>query len=179
HRLGANGQIAFPDSKSFVRLSGHLDSSDNDYPVDVLVADPQGRLVPKTLRRFHDDYRSYGLTLSAGITGRKWADRLVATAFASGVTKDVQNDPTMKVPYGEVTFGKRSLGGNLRWLSTLNEQLNLEVIAGYSFVETRFEDLSSCRYSWTGDCLIDLSPIRGEIIQIPADRTVDDHAFFS
>ncbi len=45
-------------------------------------------------------------------------------------------------------------------------------------METRFEDLSSCRYSWTGDCLIDLSPIRGEMMQIPADRTVDDHALF-
>ncbi len=94
HRLGASGKIAFPDSKSFVRVSGHLDSSDNDYPVDVLVADPQGRLMPKTLRRFHDDYRSYGVTLSGGIIERKWADRLVATAFASGVSKEIQNDPS-------------------------------------------------------------------------------------
>lgn len=179
HRLASSGQLALPDSKSFVRLGGHLDSSDNDYPVDVLVADSQGQLVPQNLRRFHDAYRSYGLTLSGGITERKWADRLVATAFATGVSKEIQNDPTMNVPYGEVTFGKRSLGGNLRWIFTLNEKLNVEVIGGYSFVETRFQDLSSCRYSWTGDCLIDLSPIRGEVMQIPADRNIDDHAFFA
>lgn len=179
HRVTASAQKYDAASGAFGRVLGFFDTAENDYPVDVEQVDASGRLVPTTARRFHDGYTAGGGQLSVGLVDQSFADRIVATAFVTAFERDIQHDPAMQVPYGEVTFGKRSAGGHLRYAHALSTHLEIDATAGYGHVATSFVDVGSCRYDWRGGCLVDLAPIRGEINQIPVDRRVSDHTGYA
>ena len=178
-RVTASAQKHDASTGAFGRVMGFFDTAENNYPVDVEQVDPSGKLVPITARRFHDGYRAGGGQLSVGLVDQRFADRIVATAFVTAFERDIQHDPAMQVPYGEVTFGKRSAGGHLRYVHAPSTNLEIDATAGYSHVATSFFDVGSCRYDWRGGCLVDLAPIRGEINQIPVDRRVSDHTGYA
>lgn len=180
HRFtqAANGYL--PKPRLFGRASAFIDGSDNDYPITAEVDDNDGVPQQKVVRRFHDGYLAGGGRLTVGLLDRPWAQRLQLSGFASSFSRDIQNNPSMTVPYGEVTFAKTTVGANARYAHTFGERLRLDATLGYSFVQTRFRDVSGCRYDWRGDCVVDLSSrgIRGEINGFAIDRTIDDHTAF-
>jgi len=177
-RASLSAQSYLPRAKSYARLNAFLDSSDNDYPIDVEVVDARGRLSPATVRRFHDSYRSIGGSFTVGTLSQPWANHAAITGFVNAHERDIQSDPTMSVPYGEVTFKKSGGGAHLRHTKRVGSRAQFETILGYSFTRTQFTDVATCRYGWRGDCLIDTG-IAGEANQIPVDRTAQDHVAFA
>lgn len=171
HRATLSGRYYHKPTGLFARGSLFLDSADNDYPVDVNVFDELGRLSPATLRRFHDDYLGTGAQLAVGVVDRPWADRLVLQGFVSSFDQEVQNNATMEIPYGEVSFARQNFGGNLRYTKSWGRATRLDATAGYARFDARFTDLSNCRYDWYGRCYITL-PSQGEILGRPVDQQI-------
>jgi len=171
--LGA--QVYRPKSGLVGRVAGYVDTTENNYPVHVELTDSAGQLTPGVVNRFHDGYTAGGAQLSVGVVDKPYAKRLIGTAFIGSFDRDIQSNPSMSVPYGEVTFGKMTAGGNVRYVHSLSKDLKLNASLAYAYTGTRFVDVASCRYDWRGACFVDLAPIRGEIRQVPMNVTVNDH----
>jgi len=176
HRLALGGRAFFEKSRMFLRGSAFVDSARNDYPVDVETSDDQGQPKPATVRRFHDGYRGVGATLGAGLLDRPWADRLVVQAFVADYARDVQHNPGMTVPYGEVTYGRGARGAQLGYRKRFG-RLRLDALTGHAERSTRFRDLSRCRYDWYGRCFLEL-PLAGEVDSVPSDRRIGDSTWY-
>jgi len=178
HRVALAGRKYFDKSRSFSRVSAFFDSARNDYPIDVGVFDERGKLSPATVRRFHDGYRGAGVTLGAGLVDRAWADRLVLQAYAADYQREVQHNVGMTVPYGEVEYGRGTLGASASYAKGWPQVGRIEAVLGYSLRRTTFVDVSRCRYDWNGRCFL-LRPLAGELDSIPTDRVLNDHTLFA
>jgi vitamin B12 transporter len=177
HRAAVSGRKFFENSRTFARIAAFFDTARNDYPIDVEVFDERGKLTPATVRRFHDGYRGTGLTLGAGLIERPWADRLVLQAYAADYQRDVQHNVSMTVPYGEVEYGRGTLGASANYAKSFLDVGRVDTVVGYSFRRTTFLDVSHCRYDWNGNCFI-MRPLAGELDSIPVDRVLNDHSLF-
>ncbi|MDX2089135.1 MAG: TonB-dependent receptor [Kofleriaceae bacterium] len=141
---------------AFVKLTGFYDHTANDYPIDVRVPsrDPEtrGQEVPAELRRFHDGYTAAGASLELGTSRRKWADRLSVRGFAAGYERDLQSNPTMQTPYGEVVSDLRTVGGVGRYQHALGAGIDVDLALGGSRERSNFLDVGLCDYDWYGAC---------------------------
>jgi len=81
HRAAIVGKYQHQPSGFFATANGVFDRSRNDYLIDVEVADKSGRKSPRTVRRFHDVYQSYGGALTVGFLDKRWAKRLSLQIF--------------------------------------------------------------------------------------------------
>jgi vitamin B12 transporter len=178
HRLSLAGRRYFPELGAVVRGSAFFDSAANDYPVDVEVFDEDGSPRRESVRRFHDGYRGRGLSLGGGLLDRQWADRLFVQGFVTDYARQVQHNPAMTVPYGEVTYDRRVAGGIARYAKRLSNSARIDATLGYAFRRARLRDLSRCRYDWYGRCFVEL-PLRGEIDSLPTDQRVDEQTTFA
>jgi outer membrane receptor protein involved in Fe transport len=178
HRLAAAGRIYSSKLRAFARLSAFVDTSANDYPVDVEVFDESGQVSTDTVRRFHDGYRGVGATLAAGVVQRDWVDRLVAQAYVADYDRDVQHNTGMTVPYGEVTYARSALGGSVSYRKRLARVWRIDAQLGYAVRRSRFLDVSRCRYDWYGRCFVEL-PLAGEIDSLPLDQNVDERTGYA
>ncbi|MFY0566290.1 TonB-dependent siderophore myxochelin receptor MxcH [Archangium lansingense] len=178
HRLTASVRHFQAPIGLLVRANGFFDDARNDYPVDVEVADAQGRLGPARVHRFHDAYRAVGAGVEAGFVERPWARRLLLRVFGGGYDKELQHNVTMDVPYGDVTTGETSGGATLRFEQTYFERLSVDTVAGYTWRQTRFTDMGDCAYDWFGRCVQKL-PQPGEIESRAVERYVDQHTGFA
>jgi vitamin B12 transporter len=175
----ANAQ-AFDEASGWTgRLAVYMDSSQNNYPVSVEVTETNGELTPARVPLFHSAYQAGGGTATVGLVDHDWLKELLLSGFFTANQSEVQSDLTMTVPYGDVEFEKQGRGANLRARLRPVETVTVDFVGGTSRVTTNFLDVGSCRMGWRGDCLVDLTPIRGEVNQIPVDREVVDHAFFA
>jgi vitamin B12 transporter len=177
HRLSLGGRRYFARQKAFVRGSAFLDRSANDYPVDAQVFAEDGSVSTARVRRFHDGYRGAGVTLAAGVIDRPWANRLIIEGFGADYAREIQHNPAMTVPYGEVTYGRRAAGANVRFSKRLSEGARVDAVAGYAFRHAVLHDESRCRYDWYGRCFVEL-PLSGEMDAVPVDRRIDEHTGF-
>ena len=178
HRLTLSGSHLHEPAGLFVRASAFYDSTPNDYRVDVEVPDEQGRLVPRTLPRFHDAYRAGGGAVEAGFVDRPWARRLLLRAYANTTSKELQHGVTMDTPYGDVDTGSASAGTTLRFEQTHDVGLTTDAVAGYVFRRSRFTDVGACAYDWFGRCVQQL-PQPGEIESRAVERNVRQHTGFA
>ena len=177
HRLSLAGRVHSPKLRGFVRANAFADVTANDYAIDAEVFDDSGQVSTDRVRRFHDGYRAVGGTLGAGLVQQSWADRVIAQVYAADYARDVQHNTGMTVPYGEVTYGRRSLGGNVSYRKRFGRTWRFDAQLGYAERSSRFRDLSNCRYDWYGRCFIRL-PLAGELDSVPLDRHVDERGFF-
>lgn len=169
YRIAVGAQSRHEPSGVFVRGDGFHDYARNDYPVDVEVTDPEnGRLVPRTVRRFHDEYRATGGGIEAGVLGRPWAKRLSLRLFATDFDRDVQHNRTMTRVFGAVTEGQTRTGATLRYENTWDDTA-FEGLATYSRGALEFLDTSRCAYDWYGNCQTERAN-GGELDGRPYDR---------
>jgi outer membrane receptor protein involved in Fe transport len=168
----------YEDEKTglFVRGSGFVDRTDNDYSVRVKVPsedpDTRGQLMTATHDRFHDEYRATGGRVEFGVTDRSWTDRLLLRAFASTYDNELQSNRTMTRPYGEVEFGGETVGGALRYRHGVTARLSVDLTGGYTYRSTDFLDVATCIYNWAGECVRERQQ-RGEINPgTPRDETL-------
>ncbi|WP_233262208.1 TonB-dependent siderophore myxochelin receptor MxcH [Vitiosangium sp. GDMCC 1.1324] len=178
HRLTASARHLDEPSGLLLRAQAFLDDTRNDYPIDVEVADESGRLVPARVHRFHDAYRAWGGGFEAGFLDKPWARRLLLRVFANAYEKELQHNITMDVPYGAVTTGALSAGATLRYGLRLSRESSAELLAGYTFRHTRFDDLGTCAYDWFGRC-VRRRPQPGEIESRAVERRVDQGTGFA
>jgi len=177
HRMAVSGRAYSEKLRGFARASLFFDVAANDYPVDAQVFDDSGQVSSATVRRFHDGYRGAGVTLGAGLVQRAWADRLIAQAYVADYARDVQTNAGMTVPYGEVTYGRGALGGNVSYRKRFARIWRLDAQVGYAGRVSRLRDVSRCRYDWYGRCFVML-PLAGELDSVPVDRTVNERTLY-
>jgi vitamin B12 transporter len=172
--VGAVEHRAAP-SGFYTRATGFFDTTDNDYLVDVEVADASGRLTPARVRRFHDGYRAGGGVVELGFIDTPFASRLILRAFATTYDKELQNNLVMSVPYGEAEYGGATYGASLRYEHEMVDGVNLDAVGGYAFTSMDFLDVARLVYDWYGE------PIRerarpGEIDTRPYDQSIAQHS---
>jgi TonB family protein len=166
------------DASGFVAGgSAFLDTTRNDYDVDVEIPDARGQLHPATVRRFHDGYEAYGATLEAGVVDRPWAKRLLLRGFASTYDKELQNNMVMTVPYGEVAYGETVYGGTLRYEVALSPSVDLEVIANHAYRAIDYVDKATWVYNWRGE-RVRMRRVPGEVEGDATDQTLWQHSSF-
>lgn len=158
----------------YVGLAGFADHADNDYQSALPVPDADGRARVSQARRFHDAYDAHGLRLAAGIEGAALSDKLGVHAFVSDHRRELQHNLTAETVYGEPTFGKRSLGGDLHYEKALGP-VRLSARLLLARIRSDFEDLSHCRYNGLGVCVVERLQA-GETPAGPADSTLFEHA---
>ncbi|MFW6085749.1 MAG: TonB-dependent siderophore myxochelin receptor MxcH [Myxococcota bacterium] len=178
HRLTGAVQHVDEATGAFVRAGGFFDRSDNDYTVDVEVADGRGKLSPAEVRRFHDAYRAGGGHVEAGFTERPWADRLAVRVFGTDYRKELQNNLVMTVPYGEARFDEQTAGGAIRYEHAPTETLRVDLVAGYHYGRTRLLDVGECVYDWFGRCVNERAQA-GEIETKPRDQVQWQHTGYA
>jgi TonB family protein len=178
HRVTLSGRYRHEASGLTASGSAFFDRAANDYHVDVEIPDERGRLSPARVPRFHDGYRAYGGTVEAGVVDRRWAKRLLLSAFYGRTDKDIQHNVVMTVPYGEVTWGSSVIGSTARYEVNLSEQLSLELVGAYSKRTTDFRDRSRWVYNWRGERIRERR-VAGEIEAKPRDQLHWQHAAFA
>ncbi|AKT38202.1 TonB-dependent siderophore myxochelin receptor MxcH [Chondromyces crocatus] len=181
HRWTLAGRYHHAPTGLFAAASGFLDLARNDYTIDVEQPDDRGRFQPLQARRFHDAYAARGASVELGLVGRPWTRRLVARLFVTDHDKELQHNPTMTVPYGEVTHGGSSLGATLRYEHTFplaGAPLSVSALLGAARRTTHFTDLSPWVYDWLGHRV--RPRVRpGEMGNGPSERTLQDDSFLA
>ena len=144
------------DEKSgwFNRVSGFMDRADNNYPMNVEVADSRGRETSARVYRFHDGYRARGANLESGIVDKSWARRLLLRGFVTQYDKEIQHNLFMTFnPYGDITLSELSAGGTARYENTFGERFSASAVLGYSYGIMKYVDIGECVYDWFGQCI--------------------------
>lgn len=129
--------------------------SDNNYWVNVDAADLNtGAYFPnQRVRRFHDKYRNETVILNVGLTGKKYAEKLLFGFTAGENQADIQTGARMVS-----VFGKMYRKGNIL-MPTLKYQvkdfftkgLDFNLTANYNFGQEQNIDTLNRRYNWFGD----------------------------
>ncbi|HJL18805.1 MAG TPA: TonB-dependent siderophore myxochelin receptor MxcH [Sandaracinaceae bacterium LLY-WYZ-13_1] len=179
YRATLRGRWHDEGSGAYARVRAFLDHTDNDYLVDVEVPDERGRLMPATVRRFHDAYTAWGTSLEAGFVRRPWARRLSLRLFATEFDKELQHNVVMTVPYGDVVYGQAIVGGTLRYdqPELLGENTSVNVVTSLSRQQIDFRDTGEWVYDWFGERIRERR-VPGEIQSDPSDRSLWQWSFF-
>jgi vitamin B12 transporter len=177
HRVSLDGRYRHEPSGFIVGASGYVDLARNNYQVDVEVPDARGRPALATVSRFHDAYRAYGATLEAGIVDKPWAKRLLLRGLLSTYDKELQNNIVMSVPYGEVSYGETVIGATARYEVEPRDDVNVELVSGYSRRSIDYLDTSKWVYNWRGERVRE-RPVAGETDSRPHDQTIWEHTTF-
>lgn len=159
HRLSGSGRVYHPGTGFFTRAAAYLDSAENDYDVDVEVANSSGRREPRTVDLFNADYRAYGGMVEVGVARRPGARLASVRAFATTFDRGVPHDIAMTTPYHDVRYGQTDTGFVARYENDfLDERVSLELAAGYVAHRIDFRDQGTCRYNWLEQCVRELDP---------------------
>lgn len=178
YRFAASGRHLAERTGLFGKVEAFHDVADNDYSVDVQVADAQGRLAPARVHRRHDAYRASGGNVEVGLVNRPWARRLLARVFATDYSKELQHNVTMSVPYGEASYGGFTAGGSLRYEHDFGRGLSGSFVTGYVFDRADFRDRAGCVYDWYRRCVVERRT-PGEMGDRASDRSLWDHTGYA
>ncbi|MEM8940051.1 MAG: carboxypeptidase-like regulatory domain-containing protein [Bacteroidota bacterium] len=161
------GNINYGNEKTglFAVLGGFYDITDNNYKIDVAIANEEGQSQQNTVRRFHNGYRAYGVNFQLGIRNRSWAKILSIEGYYGDYKNQVQNslspglvdEPTLGIekavagrPFGEVLFTSFSSRLNLNYNVNLADQLEFDLKAGHNHNERVSIDTSRNLYKRLG-----------------------------
>ncbi|MEM0941535.1 MAG: TonB-dependent receptor [Bacteroidota bacterium] len=136
----------------FIKMSSMIISSDNDYPVNVEITEPETRNRKQiTTEKFHDSFFSFFGELEVGIQDKKWADYASVSLGGSTIDRDLQHGNLMINPYGEAM---QSLDGgfvSVKYKKTFNkEKISLASFSAASSFDFFVQDTSSRIYNWLG-----------------------------
>nr|WP_315250599.1 TonB-dependent receptor plug domain-containing protein [uncultured Flavobacterium sp.] len=167
----------------FIKGSGFYDTSQNNYKVDVDVADDAGKIKKVTVPRFHDAYKGYGLQLITGVKDRIWAKELSIEGFYTDYTKEIQHNQLMVgIPYGEVMTYRKAAGTVITYRNDFGNNVQFDIISGYNYRERQFKDVSDYVYNWYGERIPGSEGnVRGEISESngPSDTYTWNNDVFS
>ncbi|RUT72540.1 TonB-dependent receptor [Flavobacterium cupreum] len=129
--------------------------SDNDYWVNVEASDKlTGQYYPEArLRRFHDKYRNETVILNIGVTGKKYADKLLF-GFTAGQNKaDMQTGARMTSVFGKIYSKGNILMPSVKYQvkNFFTKGLDFSATGNFNFGEEQNIDTVFRRYDWYGD----------------------------
>lgn len=152
HRLAFNGR--YTTFKGLViNTAAFYNSADNDFPVNVRVADRMSGVFgpERAYPHFHDAYRSFMGSLELGLMDKSYADRLLLGLIASGSYDEIQQGSNMQYVVGEAFTESLSFIPTLKYAkSGLLPGLTAGFTASYNIGDNRSVDTSSRVYDWTG-----------------------------
>lgn len=156
HRASFNAAYTNAKTGFTVRTNMFYNYSDNDYKVDVQPielqpGDSNGQKGPyQRVKRFHDGYESGTAQVELGVTGKKYADKLLFGVIASGNEKDIQTGVTMEQVFGARTTRSSSVIPTLKYKKTdlFIKGLDLSVYGAYNMSQNRFIDTTRLKYNW-------------------------------
>lgn len=166
HRITGNLNYANDQTGLFITGGGFYDYTDNNYKIDVAIADEQGQLKQRSVRRFHDGYRAYGTNFKLGIRNKSWAKQLSIEGYYGDYLNEIQNsqapglidEPSLGInkavagsPFGEVVFSSFSSGLNLHYEVAFTNKWNFNLKAGYNYNERVSVDTTKNLYNWLGE----------------------------
>lgn len=156
HKASFNAAYTNAKTGFTVRTNMFYNYSDNDYKVDVQPielqpGDSNGQKGPyQRVKRFHDGYESGTAQVEVGVTGKKYADKLLFGVIASGNKKDIQTGVTMEQVFGARTTRSSSVIPTLKYKKTdlFVKGLDLSVYSAYNMSQNRFIDTTRLKYNW-------------------------------
>ncbi|MCV9928630.1 TonB-dependent receptor [Flavobacterium sp. LS1R49] len=139
--------------------------SDNNYWVNVEAADLNtGAYYPnQRVRRFHDKYRNETVIFNIGVTGKKYADKLLF-GFTAGENKaDIQTGARMVSVFGQMYRKGNILMPSVKYQvkDFFTKGLDINVTGNFNFGEEQNIDTVYRRYNWFGDYKV-ISGLGGE-----------------
>ena len=155
HKAALNG--AYTDSKTgfTVRLNGFFNYSDNDYKVFVPIIDlnTNKQIDERKVKRFNDNYRSGGVRIETGLTGKSYADYLLFGLIWAKNNADIQTGATMDAVYGGVKAKSESMIPSVRWKKDdlFVEGLSTSFYGAYNSIDSYSIDTLSRKYNWLGE----------------------------
>lgn len=155
HRASVNHAYTNQKNGLTLRTNAFYNYSDNNYKVKVspiaLTGENAGQRLPvQEVERFHDGYESATIQLEAGLTGKKYADKLLLGLIASGNDKDIQTGVVMDQVFGGRTTRSSALIPTLKYKKTnlFTEGLDVSLYTAYNMATNRFIDTTRLRYNW-------------------------------
>lgn len=155
HKAAVNGAYTNAKTGFTFRMNAFYNYSDNSYKVNVspiILSGPQaGQLGPEQeIKRFHDGYQSGTVQIETGVTGKKYADKLLFGLIASGNEKDIQTGVTMEQVFGARTTRSSSLIPTLKYKKTdvFTKGLDVSLYSAYNMTQNRFIDTTRLKYNW-------------------------------
>lgn len=133
--------------------------SDNDYRVKVQNTDLQTMQISNDeewFRRFHNRYHNEGIVLQTGITGKKWADRMMIGVTYSNEYAQIQHANLMKVVFGGKLRKTQGLTPTLMYekRNLLARNLDFLLSLRYDMAKTNNIDTVSRTYNWAGQYIV-------------------------
>lgn len=154
HKAAVNGAWTDAETGFTVRMNAFYNYSDNDYKVfaPVVNLETNQKTGDQWVKRFHDAYQSMGLRAETGVTGRPWADYLLAGVILAQDWKDQQTGATMDAVYGGMRTKSHSVIPSLRYKKEdlFTDGLSLSLYGTYNIVDDFNKDVSDRRYNWLG-----------------------------
>lgn len=150
HKASVNGAYTNEKTGFTVRANAFYNYSDNDYTVTVTPRIGNTILPSQDVKRFHDGYESATIQFEAGVTGKKYADKLLIGLIASGNDKDIQTGVTMDQVFGARTTRSNSVIPTLKYKKSdlFVKGLDLSLYSAYNLSQNRFIDTTRLKYNW-------------------------------
>jgi len=163
HRLALVAQTSNVEGY-FLRTSGYLNKSDNNYTMkSVPVTDDLGNVLgTASAERFNDEYQSRMLTLKGGRIDTYWADELsLSLTYADNRNNHQHPDTSTNIVFGKLYSENKSQLISANYKKQFEKlSLNSYILAG-TITETYY-DTYSRSYDWQGNYIDKSSPSQGE-----------------
>lgn len=150
HQATINGYWNIPNAKVFATLSSYYIYSDNDYKINVDIADEDtGVLKEEEVKRFHDGIQTAFAEGKIGLKNTKAADLLEVGIAWFDWEKELQNSITLTDAYGEAMNTEEAIIATARYQKAF-DKLSIDLFGAYSDRNTLFDDTPENRYDWHG-----------------------------
>lgn len=147
-----NAQHVLPGRDVLLKLTLDGDYAKNDYKVrDVELWDEEaGRYTPKTVRRFHDDFRSFFGEMEVSVEKRPWTDRFSLSVSFTDIKKELQTGSIQTKVYGMAERRQDALSVSARYRKRnfLVENLELNTHFSHTWDHSATIDTSFRKYQW-------------------------------
>jgi len=165
-KISLDGAVTHANTGITFRINTFYNSSDNNYKVFVPILNLQTnkKQDAQWVERFHDAYQSVGMKLETGVTGKNFADYLMAGLILSANDNHIQNGVTMETVFGAKKATGRSMIPSIRYKkSDLGfKGLDLTFYGAYNNSEKQYIDTVARRYNWLGEWVPKASSSDGE-----------------
>lgn len=147
----------YTDEKTGLTVLGNLfqNYSDNNYWVHTGVTDLKTLIIgpEQCLRRFHDRYRSETAQVEVGVTGKRYADKLLFGLIYSQNDREIQTAAQMSKVFGGWVQRSTTLMPTLKYKKTdlFVKGLDFNLYGSHNFGSTRNVDTLNRFYNWAGE----------------------------
>ncbi|MDX1426301.1 MAG: TonB-dependent receptor [Salegentibacter mishustinae] len=154
HRSNINA-IYTAESGFTARINAFQNYSDNDYNIDVDVADLEtGEYFPnQEVQRFNDEYHNETIIGNIGVVNKSYADKLLLGFTAGQNYNEIQTGARQVSVYGNRHRRGNILMPSLKYQKEdlFTQGLDLTLNANYNFGKEEVIDTVNRRYNWFGE----------------------------